>query len=52
MLGGGAGLSALAGALLTPASGAWPLLAIMLTVSVLSIGAILLVIARERQLGL
>lgn len=52
MLGGGAGLSALAGALLTPASGAWPLLFIMLTVSTLGILAILLVILRERQLGL
>lgn len=52
MLGGGAGLSALAGALLTPATGAWPLLAIMLVVSVLGTAAILLVIARERQLGL
>ncbi|TDK41056.1 multidrug effflux MFS transporter [Antarcticimicrobium luteum] len=52
MLGGGAGLSALAGALLTPASGAWPLLVIMLVVSALGIASILLVIARERQLGL
>jgi len=52
MLGGGAGLSALAGALLTPASGAWPLLFIMLVVSTLAILAILLVILRERQLGL
>ncbi len=52
MLGGGAGLSALAGALLSPATGAWPLLVIMLVVAGLSVAAILLVIARERQLGL
>lgn len=51
MLGGGAGLSALAGALLTPDTGAWPLLAIMLVVSLLGIAAIMLVIRRERQLG-
>lgn len=52
MLGGGAGLSALAGALLTPETGAWPLLVMMLITSVLGIAAILLVILRERQLGL
>jgi len=52
MLGGGAGLSALAGALLGPESGAWPLLFIMLVVSSLGILAILLVMLRERQLGL
>ena len=52
MLGGGAGLSALAGALLTPATGGWPLLFIMLTVSTLGIASILLVMLRERQLGL
>ncbi|MBN2906332.1 MAG: multidrug effflux MFS transporter [Rhodobacteraceae bacterium] len=33
MIGGGAGLSALAGAMLTPGTGAWPLLAIMLVTS-------------------
>lgn len=52
MIGGGAGLSALAGALLTPGTGAWPLLWIMLVTGVLSIVAILYVVRRERQLGL
>ncbi|GAB4264672.1 MAG: multidrug effflux MFS transporter [Pararhodobacter sp.] len=51
MIGGGAGLSALSGAMLTPETGAWPLIAIMtasLIGSILSIG---LVIARNRSLG-
>ncbi|TMV07861.1 multidrug effflux MFS transporter [Ruegeria sediminis] len=52
MLGGGAGLSALAGALLTPETGALPLLWLMLVTSILGILAILVVIRRERQLGL
>ena len=52
MLGGGAALSALAGALLSVETGAWPLLILMLITSVLGIAAILLVIWRERQLGL
>ncbi|WP_068304880.1 multidrug effflux MFS transporter [Pararhodobacter sp. CCB-MM2] len=51
MIGGGALLSALAGALLTAETGAWPLIAIM-TLSLLgSIAAIFLVIARNRQLA-
>lgn len=52
MIGGGAALSALAGAMLTPETGAWPLIAIMalsLTGSFLSIG---IVIRRNRRLGL
>lgn len=52
MLGGGAGLSALAGALLTPQTGAAPLLVMMLITSVLGIGSIVVVMLRERQLGL
>lgn len=52
MLGGGAGLSALAGALLTIETGAMPLLWLMLTTAVLAIAAISIVIWRERQLGL
>ncbi|WP_109313159.1 multidrug effflux MFS transporter [Ruegeria sp. AU67] len=52
MLGGGAGLSALAGALLTHETGAMPLLWLMLATSVLAVCAILSVIRRERQLGL
>lgn len=51
-LGGGAVLSALAGALLTPDSGAMPLLWLMLITSVLGVLAIQVVIWRERQLGL
>ena len=51
MIGGGAALSALAGAMLTPGSGDLPLLTLMLTTCALSIVAILLVIRRERQLG-
>jgi DHA1 family bicyclomycin/chloramphenicol resistance-like MFS transporter len=49
MLGGGAGLSALAGALLVPGTGAWPLLWIMLATAICAIGAIQLVIWRSRR---
>ncbi len=52
MLGGGAALSALAGALLTPETGAFPLLWLMLITAVLSILSIVLVILRQRKLGL
>lgn len=52
MIGGGAALSALAGLLLTPGSGAYPLLWIMLTTSLAGIAAIVLVIRRERRLPL
>jgi DHA1 family bicyclomycin/chloramphenicol resistance-like MFS transporter len=51
MIGGGALLAGLAGALLTPGSTAWPLVLIMLTSSVLSVGAILYVMHRARQVG-
>lgn len=50
MIGGGAGLSALAGALLKPGTGAWPLLWLMLATSAASVAAILFVIWRARQL--
>lgn len=50
MLGGGAALSQLASALLHPASGAWPLLWMMLASGVASVIAILLVIRRARHL--
>ncbi|MFD1341910.1 multidrug effflux MFS transporter [Litorisediminicola beolgyonensis] len=49
MIGGGAGLSALAGALLTPATGPWPLLWLQLGTAVCGIGAILLVMHREKH---
>ena len=52
MIGGGAALSALAGALLTPETGAWPLLAIMGLSAIGSILAITLVIKRNQRLGL
>ncbi|MEM6324220.1 MAG: multidrug effflux MFS transporter, partial [Pseudomonadota bacterium] len=52
MIGGGAALSALAGSWVGPGTGAEPLLYIQLTVSVLSVVAILFVIRRERRLGI
>ncbi len=52
MIGGGAALSALAGAVLTPQTGAWPLLTIMALSCLGSIVAIALVIRRNKSLGL
>ncbi|MDJ0825513.1 MAG: multidrug effflux MFS transporter [Rhodobacter sp.] len=52
MIGGGAALSALAGALLTPGTGAFPLLWIMFITSVMSFLSILYVVRRERTLAL
>lgn len=51
MIGGGAALSVLAGAILSPESGAWPLLVLMFTCGLASILAIIHVIIRERQVG-
>jgi len=51
MIGGGAALSALAGAMLPPGSTEMPLLSIMMGTAVLSVVSILLVIRRERRLG-
>ena len=51
MIGGGAALSALAGALLTPATGPFPLLWIMLITSVCALLSILYVIQRARRLA-
>ena len=51
MIGGGAALSALAGALLTEETGALPLQVIMVVTSVLSTCAILFVIRRARAVG-
>ena len=50
MIGGGAGVSALAGALLQPGSGPWPLLIIMLVTAVAGVASILYVIRREQRL--
>ncbi|AKO95825.1 Bicyclomycin resistance protein [Marinovum algicola DG 898] len=52
MIGGGAGLSALAGVLLQPGTGPWPLLWLMLLTGLLGMAAITLVIRRERRLGM
>lgn len=51
MIGGGAGLAALAGALLTPGSSELPLMVIMTTVCALAVTIMALVTRRERQLG-
>ncbi|QGY00314.1 Bcr/CflA family efflux MFS transporter [Roseovarius faecimaris] len=51
MIGGGAALSAAAGAMLTESSGAFPLLWIMLSTGLLAVGAIWLTIRRERRLA-
>ena len=50
-IGLGAGLSALAGALLTPGSGATPLLWLMVVTGVGAILTILMVIRREKRLA-
>jgi len=52
MIGGGAGLSAWVGVLLTPETGAFPLLWMMFITALLGLCAILLVIRRARKLGL
>ncbi|MEE9426835.1 MAG: multidrug effflux MFS transporter [Paracoccaceae bacterium] len=52
MMGGGAGLSVLAGAVLNPDSGPFPLLWLMLIVAVLAVFSILLVIRREKSQGI
>ncbi|WP_425092121.1 multidrug effflux MFS transporter [Tropicimonas sp. S265A] len=51
MIGGGAAMSVLAGVVLGPGTGPYPLQALMLTTSAASVGAILYVIRRERQLA-
>ena len=52
MIGGGAGLAALAGVLLPPGSSEMPLVLLMLGTSILSLICILAVIRRARRLGL
>ncbi|WP_439655575.1 multidrug effflux MFS transporter [Sulfitobacter aquimarinus] len=51
MIGGGAGLSAWVGVLLTPETGAFPLLWMMLVTALLGLVSILMVMRRERQLA-
>lgn len=50
MIGGGAAQSALAGILLTPASGAWPLLWMMLLTGLSAVASILFTMRREKQI--
>lgn len=52
MIGGGAALSALAGAVLSPGSGPYPLIYLMLATSLASVVSILYVIRRQREVGL
>jgi len=52
MIGGGAGLSALVGVLLTTETGAFPLLWMMLITALLGLCSIWIVIRREKALGL
>jgi MFS transporter, DHA1 family, multidrug resistance protein len=52
MIGGGAGLAALAGALLPPGASELPLVVLMLTSAVAAVICILAVIRRARALGL
>ena len=51
MIGGGAGLSALAGASLGPSTGAFPLLYIMTGTSLAAVLAVVTVLLRERQIA-
>ena len=52
MIGGGASLSAIAGAVLTPTSGTMPLILLMLASSAASLVCVWWVYLRERQLGM
>ena len=51
LIGGGAALSALAGAMLTPESGAMPLICLLFTTTALAILPFLYVIQREREIS-
>ncbi|MFK7837921.1 MAG: multidrug effflux MFS transporter [Sulfitobacter sp.] len=52
MIGGGSGLAVLAGMLLTPETGAYPLILIMQITALAGVVSILMVVRRERQLKL
>ncbi|MEM7521764.1 MAG: multidrug effflux MFS transporter [Pseudomonadota bacterium] len=52
MIGGGAGLAALVGVLLSEETGAYPLLWLMLITAIAGVASIYMVVRRERQLGL
>jgi len=51
MLGGGASLAAFTGTILTPESGPYPLLVLMIITSVFAVATILYVIRVARQVG-
>ena len=51
MIGGGAGVAALAGTLLQPGTGPWPLLVIMIVTALAAVVSILYVIRREKAVG-
>ncbi|APE42871.1 Bcr/CflA family drug resistance efflux transporter [Sulfitobacter alexandrii] len=52
MIGGGSALAVLAGVLLTPETGAYPLLLLMLGTAIAGVASIMVVIRREKALGL
>ena len=52
MIGGGSALAVLAGVLLTPETGAYPLLLLMLGTAIAGLLAIMVVIRREKALGI
>ncbi len=52
MIGGGSGLAVLAGMLLTPETGAYPLLLLMLVTAIAGVISIMLVVRREKMLAL
>ncbi|QFT57264.1 Bicyclomycin resistance protein [Sulfitobacter sp. THAF37] len=52
MIGGGSALAVLAGVLLTPETGAYPLLLLMLITAIAGVASIWVVIRREKALGL
>ena len=52
MIGGGSGLAVLAGVLLTPETGAYPLLVLMLLTAISGVASIWMVIRRETALQL
>jgi DHA1 family bicyclomycin/chloramphenicol resistance-like MFS transporter len=52
MIGGGSGLAVLAGVLLTPETGAYPILILMTLTAIAGVASILMVIRREKVLEL
>lgn len=52
MVGGGSGLAVLAGLLLTPETGAYPLILLMQVTAIAGVCSIMIVVQREKKLGL